>query len=295
MTKSLHTFYSWELYKTGNFDHTPLMHGPLLFHATAFFYFLFGDNDFSARIYTALLGVAIVMFPMLFRRWLGRWGAIFAAIGFLISPMMLYYSRYIRHDIPSIFFALVMLYCTLQYVDGDKARRPIYIAIFAGAMSLLLASKEVAFMYNAIFGSFLTLIWVLRMVQDAELFQRIGHAFDSHSRDALLINYRQSPSWMLIMGHSLIAVFSLVLGYLAGDLVHSFYEADSGILPDGISRRVWQLLFMLLLFVGFEAVGFIRTFASAGRAEPGVAAMFANGFKKHALYSNACYCRRDNR
>ena len=84
--ESLHTYYSWRLYDAGDFQHTPLMHGPLLFHAVAFFYFLFGDSDFSARIYTALLGVIVVLFPYLFRRWLGRTGAVLAAIALARFP-----------------------------------------------------------------------------------------------------------------------------------------------------------------------------------------------------------------
>ncbi|MCC6800888.1 MAG: hypothetical protein IT325_12295, partial [Anaerolineae bacterium] len=48
--ESLHTYYSWRLYEFGEFQHTPLMHGPLLFHMTALAYFLFGDNDFTARL-----------------------------------------------------------------------------------------------------------------------------------------------------------------------------------------------------------------------------------------------------
>src|SRR5690606_9419734 len=52
--ESLHTRYSYNLYADGNFQHTPLMHGPILFHVPAFFYFLFGDNDFTARLYPAI-------------------------------------------------------------------------------------------------------------------------------------------------------------------------------------------------------------------------------------------------
>src|SRR5919201_503097 len=33
--ESLHVKFSWDLYKTGVFQHTPLMHGPVLFHMTA--------------------------------------------------------------------------------------------------------------------------------------------------------------------------------------------------------------------------------------------------------------------
>ncbi len=55
--ESLHTQFSYYLFKDGNFRHDPLMHGPILFHVTAFFYFLFGDNDYVARLYPAILGV----------------------------------------------------------------------------------------------------------------------------------------------------------------------------------------------------------------------------------------------
>ncbi len=33
--ESIHTKYSWNLYSGRGFQHQPLMHGPLLFHATA--------------------------------------------------------------------------------------------------------------------------------------------------------------------------------------------------------------------------------------------------------------------
>lgn len=165
--ESLHTYYSYKLYAEGNFQHTPLMHGPILFHMTALFYFLFGDSDFSSRIYTSLLGVLTVMFPLLFRRWLGRKGALLASLMILISPLLLYYSRYIRHDTPSIFFTLIMVYCTFMYLDGPDhlKRRARWLYIFAGAMLGSLGSKEVAFMYIAIFGSFMTLYWVVRLIQ----------------------------------------------------------------------------------------------------------------------------------
>ncbi len=165
--ESLHTKFSWDLYRNGSFQHTPLMHGPLLFHMTAFFYLLFGDNDFTARIYPALIGVGVVMMPALFRRWLGRTGALLAALMFLASPLLMYYSRYIRHDLPAIFFALVMVYAIFQYMDGPQRVRgkSYWLVLLAAAMSLLLASKEVAFIYIAIFGSFLTLYWVIQLLQ----------------------------------------------------------------------------------------------------------------------------------
>lgn len=165
--ESLHTKFSWDLYKNGVFQHTPLMHGPILFHMTALDYFLFGDNDFTARIYPAVLGILMVMFPLLFRRWIGRWGAILASVMFLISPLILYYNRYIREDTPSIFFTLIMVYATLMYLNGplNLRRKARWLYIFSAAMLASLATKEVAFMYIGIFFAILFLYWLVRVGQ----------------------------------------------------------------------------------------------------------------------------------
>ncbi|MBN1316817.1 MAG: TIGR03663 family protein, partial [Anaerolineales bacterium] len=150
--ESLHTRYSWELYNGDGFSHTPLMHGPFLFHATALSYWLFGDNDATARVPVAIMGVALVAIPYLFRRWLGRKGALVTSFFLLISPSILYYSRYIRMDIPVILFSLVLMASTWAYINNRKTE---YLYWFAGALSLMFATKEVAFLYVAIFGSFL--------------------------------------------------------------------------------------------------------------------------------------------
>ncbi len=165
--ESLHTRYSYNLYADGNFQHTPLMHGPILFHMTALSYFLFGDDDFTSRIYPAVLSVLVTLFPLLFRRWLGRAGALVASFMLLISPLLLYYGRYIRHDTPSIFFSLVMVYCVFMYLDGplNQRRRAHWLYIFAGALLGNLGSKETSFIYIAIFGSALTLYWLVRLLQ----------------------------------------------------------------------------------------------------------------------------------
>src|SRR5689334_8919578 len=164
--ESLHVKYSDDLYKSGNFQHTPLMHGPVLFHATALMYFLFGDTDFSARLYPAILGTIMVFFPkLLFERWLGKFGAMVASVMLLISPMVLFHNRYIREDTPSIFFTLLMIYAIFAYLDGNRPRQFRWLILLSASMLLSLASKEVGFMYIAIFGSFLTLFWLLQVVQ----------------------------------------------------------------------------------------------------------------------------------
>ncbi|MCP4544386.1 MAG: TIGR03663 family protein [Chloroflexi bacterium] len=157
--ESLHTKFSWDLYTGRGFSHTPLMHGPFLFHITAFSYFLFGDNDFSARLPVALMGVLVVVFPWLLRRWLGRIGALIASFFLLISPSITYYSRYIRHDIPIILWSLIVLWAIFSYRRDGRER---WLYLMAAGVSLMFATKEVAFIYNAIFGFFLVGLFVIQ-------------------------------------------------------------------------------------------------------------------------------------
>ncbi len=165
--ESLHTYYSWRLFTAGDYQHTPLMHGPILFHVTALMYFLFGDSDFTARLYPAILGVVLVMTPLLFRRWLGRWGTLLCSIGLLISPLILYYNRYIREDTAAYFSALLMVYAIFMYLDGPDhlRRRARWLYLLVAGMIWTMGTKETSFMYIAIFGSFLTLYWVVRLYQ----------------------------------------------------------------------------------------------------------------------------------
>ncbi len=150
--ESLHTKYSWNLYIGQGFQHTPLMHGPYLFHVTALSYFLFGDSDFTARLPVALMGVILIAIPYLLRRWLGRAGALVTACFLLISPSIAYYSRYIRHDIPVILWSLVVVFAIFSYLHDGRQR---WLYLMAAGVSLMFATKEVAFIYNTIFGFFL--------------------------------------------------------------------------------------------------------------------------------------------
>ncbi len=165
--ESLHTRFSWNLYHSGNFQHTPLMHGPILFHMVALSYSIFGDSDFSARVYTAVVGVMMVMSPLLFRYWLKPWGTILVSIGILISPLLMYYHRYIREDTPTIMAGILMLWAILMYLSGPPSVRhkPYWYYVLAFGMIWNLGTKETAFMDVAILGIFLALFWFVRMGQ----------------------------------------------------------------------------------------------------------------------------------
>lgn len=155
--ESLHTLYSWNLYAGKGYQHDPLMHGPSLFHLTALMYFLFGDSDFSARIGPTLAGIAMVILPYWFRPWLGRVGALAASLMILISPGLMYYSRYIRHDTFLDFFTLLMFLAFFQYMR-TRANRWLYIG--AVGVALMLATMEAAYIHGFIGVTFILLVFM---------------------------------------------------------------------------------------------------------------------------------------
>jgi predicted membrane-bound mannosyltransferase/DNA-binding beta-propeller fold protein YncE len=165
--ESLHTRFSYNLYSEGEFRHTPLMHGPILFHMVAFSYTLFGDNDFSARIYPAILGILMVFSPLLFRFWLKRWGTLIATLLILVSPLLMYYHRYIREDTPAIMAVILMIWGMMMYLSGppEQRRKAYWLYVIGFGLIWGLGTKETAFMYVAVFGLFLALYWFVRLAQ----------------------------------------------------------------------------------------------------------------------------------
>ena len=150
--ESLHALYSWKLYAGQGYQHSPMMHGPFLFHANALIYALFGDNDFTARIVPALFGVVLILLPYCLRKWLGRTGALVVALLFTISPSFLYYSRYIRNDIYITVWVMLMTIALFKYIDGRKDK---WLYIGAAAVMFAILTKEVAYMMGFIGVTFI--------------------------------------------------------------------------------------------------------------------------------------------
>jgi len=144
--ESLHTYFSWLLYRGQGYEHSPMMHGPFQFHIVALTYFLFGASDFTSRIPAALFSIGIVWRLWYWRRYLGKWGALIAAFLMVISPYMLYYGRYVRNESFVGFSGVLMLYAMLRHLEvGGKK----YLLMLAAALALHFTSKETSFIYTA--------------------------------------------------------------------------------------------------------------------------------------------------
>jgi len=235
--ESIHVVFSWDLFMGKGYEHAPAYHGPLLYHLGALFYFLFGDSDATARLGPALFGVLLVLFPILLRPWLGRLGALCASVLMLLSPAILYHSRYIRHDIYAALMALALIYVVFRYLHRQEAR---WVYLAGATFGLLMTTKEVSFIYGAIIGGFLALMWLIDAVRgDGEARQLGAHpAFDMA---ALLLS--------LILGFATPLVVKLVFradpldyssaGIMRSGVVFAILVALGGVLGYWRLRNRW--------------------------------------------------------
>jgi uncharacterized protein (TIGR03663 family) len=155
--ESLHAYFSWLYIAGAGYVHDPLMHGPTLFHANAFAYILFGDNDYVSRIWPAFLGVVLVLMPALLRgpQLLGRWGALTCSTFLLFSPSILYYTRYIRHDPFVLVTTFAIIVAALRYLERPERRWVVVVGIMTG---LLFATMEVFFIIAFVLVTFVVAV-----------------------------------------------------------------------------------------------------------------------------------------
>ncbi len=150
--ESLHAYFSWLLANGHGYIHDPMMHGPVLFHLVAAAFYLFGDSDTVSRLWPALLGIGVVAAPHFLRPWLGSKGAIIASGLLCLSPLTMYFSRFIRHDIFAEAWVLMALIGLLRYLTTGQTAN---LVVFGLGMGLLYSEKEVSYIYTVSVGLFL--------------------------------------------------------------------------------------------------------------------------------------------
>jgi len=155
-----HVYWAWMFFDTGSYQADPLSHGPFQFHALALSYLLFGDNDVSARLPAALAGVAALGILWLFRRWLGRRGALAAAVLALISPYMLYYSRYARNELFVVVEVLLTVWIVFRYLETRRWR---WLYALAAVLAFHAATKETYFLFTAPLLVFLAAVFSVEL------------------------------------------------------------------------------------------------------------------------------------
>jgi len=146
-----------EMLRSGDFvvptinGETYLNKPPLLYWAIAGVYAATGRIDaFTARIPTALAGIALVLFAYLFlRRRIGEAAARWAALALLASPYVLQMMRLAELDIPLALatFAAVAAYHEAVQADTDARARVLAIAAGAALGIAIMLKGPVPFLF----------------------------------------------------------------------------------------------------------------------------------------------------
>lgn len=179
--ESIHAWMSYKFYAgTGSFPcadpdwtdqtpppesptycYNPVYHGPTLYMLTLLAYVLFGAGDAQARLPMAAAGIALVPMAWMLRSFIGRRGALIAAALLTISPSILYYTRFARHDALVLLWSMFLLVGLFKWLRDGGAFN---LSLAAAGVALIWATHELVFILLFIFGSFLALrvLWEWR-------------------------------------------------------------------------------------------------------------------------------------
>ena len=151
--EAIHAWFSFDLLTKGAWEYDPSYHGPFLYYATAGMFSLFGDSDLVGRLLPALCGTLLIPLVYAIYRlgYINKTQTLFAALFIAISPDMVFFSRFLRHDIFMLFFTMLLLVALLYYFERGKTRFAIIAAI---AMAGGLCCKEEMPILVIIFASF---------------------------------------------------------------------------------------------------------------------------------------------
>jgi uncharacterized protein (TIGR03663 family) len=139
-------YWTLRYLETGEFFYRPIVHGPFLQILNRHVFALVGATDASARLVVALLGGLLPASVWLLRDRLSP-GELLATGTFLaVNPLLLYYSRFMRADVPLAVFAFVAVACGVRALDTGRSR---YLLAAALAAGLATTTKENVLVYAA--------------------------------------------------------------------------------------------------------------------------------------------------
>jgi len=155
--EAIHAWFAYELLTKGTYIYDPMYHGPLLYYVTAGMFYVFGQSDLVARLLPALFGAAIIPLVYAIYRlgYLDRRQALIAALFIAISPDLVYFSRFLRHDIFQLFFTALILVALLAYLERGKVWYALLAGLAAGGGMCLKEDMPLFLVIVALFGIYL--------------------------------------------------------------------------------------------------------------------------------------------
>jgi uncharacterized protein (TIGR03663 family) len=232
---------SWTLHymEYGEWQYRAIIHGPFLPHVNGVVFSLFGASDLTARLVVALFGGLLPLAAWLFRERLSRTELLALALLLAADPVLLYYSRFMRNDVP---LAAVMFVALGLFVRVLDTGRPRYLYPAAALMGLGFAMKENAFLYPVCW------LGALVLILDRELLLAV-HDGDADPIDAAsdrLARFARGLWSVWLHGLASLVLFVLVvfLFYAPKPELYGLFgdPLALGSLVDSTTTRVWNEL-----------------------------------------------------
>jgi uncharacterized protein (TIGR03663 family) len=131
---------------SGVFFYRPIVHGPFLQIVNRHVFALLGASDASARLVVAVLGGLLPASVWLLRAHLDDAELLAVAAVLALDPLLLYFSRFSRADVPLAVFAFVAFAFAVRASDTGRARHLLAAGFAAG---LATTTKENVLVYLA--------------------------------------------------------------------------------------------------------------------------------------------------
>lgn len=224
---------------------------PLLTHGTALVFFIFGANDFTARLLPALVGALMAVVPYFWRERLGREGALLAAFLLAVSPLGLFASRSLGPEALAAACGLGLATALVRFADTGAPR-----ALYASAalLGLLLASGPGAYFVLLALAAVAVAVWAL---------SRRGIPPATALRDRLNAARANLRTAVFVFLGTAAGVGALLLFHVAGlrglaDVLDAWWHGfGGGVEMPWFSPIVWPLLYEPVVWV-FGLIGGIR-------------------------------------
>ena len=171
--EAIHAWMSYELSVHGTYIYDPKYHGPLLYYLMAAAFSIFGDNETIARLIPGIAGACLVpaVYVLYKLSFLSKNQSLIIALCIAISPNLVYFSRFLRHDIFQLLFIFLCIVCIFAYLKREKW----YFALFSGVfVACALCLKEEVPATLAIIFSFFCIMFLLGKLRLPKTWKRDG-------------------------------------------------------------------------------------------------------------------------
>lgn len=156
-------YWTLDYLQTGLFEYQPIIHGPFVQQVNRVVFAILGATDFTMRLAVAVLGSVLPLSALFFRERLREIETVALAAFFAFDPLLLYYSRFLRSDVPLAVFMVLAFGCFVRALDTRRVRS-FHVGVLALAFGF--TTKEYVVVYLVIWLGALCLLFDHRLFLD---------------------------------------------------------------------------------------------------------------------------------